>query len=71
MARARDEASQRGLTRAEVTFYCENDIPSEEFMEATLRHIDLTHGIEQTDAMEQTSNFKEKKRLITCILCAF
>ena len=35
LARARDEASQRGLTRAEVTFYCQNDIPSDEIMEAT------------------------------------
>ena len=39
LARARDEARQRGLTRAEVTFYCQNDIPSDEIMEATLRRI--------------------------------
>ena len=39
LARARDEARQRGLTRAEVTFFCQNDIPSDEIMEATLRHI--------------------------------
>ena len=30
LARARDEASPRGLTREEVTFYCQNDIPSDE-----------------------------------------
>ena len=39
LARARDEASQRCLTRAEVTFYCQNDIPSDEIMEATLKRI--------------------------------
>ena len=39
LARARGEASQRGLTRGEVTFYCQNDIPSDEIMEATLRRI--------------------------------
>ena len=40
LARARDEARQRGLTRAEVTFYCQYDlIPSDGIMEATLRHI--------------------------------
>ena len=39
LARARDEASQRGLTRAEVTFYCQNDIPSDEIMEVTLKRI--------------------------------
>ena len=39
LARARDEASQRGLTRAEVTFYCQNDIPRDEIMEATLERI--------------------------------
>ena len=39
LACARDEASQRGLTRAEVTFYCQNDIPSDEIMEATLKRI--------------------------------
>ena len=39
LARARDEARQRGLTRAKVTFYCQNDIPSDEIMEATLRRI--------------------------------
>ena len=39
LARARDEARQRGLTRAEVTFYCQNDIPSDKIMEATLRCI--------------------------------
>ena len=37
LARARDEASQSGLTRAEVTFYCQNDIPSDEIMEVTLK----------------------------------
>ena len=39
LARARDEASQRGLTRSEVTFYCQNDIPSDEIMEVTLKRI--------------------------------
>ena len=39
LARARDEASQRGLTRAEITFYCQNVIPNEEIMEATLKRI--------------------------------
>ena len=39
LARARDEASPRGLTRAEVTFYCQNEIPSDEIMEATLKRI--------------------------------
>ena len=39
LARTRDEARQRGLTRAEVTFYCQNDIPSDEIMEATLKRI--------------------------------
>ena len=39
LACARDEAYQRGLTRAEVTFYCKNEIPSDEIMEATLKRI--------------------------------
>ena len=39
LARARDEARQRDLTRAEVTFYCQNDIPNDEIMEATLMRI--------------------------------
>ena len=40
LARARDEARQRDLTSAEVTFYCKNDlIPSDEIMEATVRYI--------------------------------
>ena len=39
MAHARDEASPRGLTRAEVTFYCQNDIHSDEIIEATLKRI--------------------------------
>ena len=39
LARARDEARQRGLTRAKVTFYCKNNIPSDEIMEATLKRI--------------------------------
>ena len=39
LACTRDEARQKGLTRAEVTFYCQNDIPSDKIMEATLRHI--------------------------------
>ena len=36
MAPARDEAGQRGLTRTEVTFYCKNEILSDEIMEAAL-----------------------------------
>ena len=39
LAGARDEARQRGLMRAEVTFYSQNDIPSDEIMEATLKRI--------------------------------
>ena len=39
LACARDEANQRGLTRAEVTFYCKNEIPSDEIMEATLKRM--------------------------------
>lgn len=40
LANARDLAKERGLTRAEVTFYCENEeIPSDEFMESTLSRI--------------------------------
>ena len=35
-APARDEAVQRGLTMGEVTFYCQNKIPSDEIMEAAL-----------------------------------
>ena len=37
LAGARDDASHVGLTRAEVTFYCQNDIQSVEIMEATLK----------------------------------
>ena len=39
LAPARDEASPRGLKRADVTFNCQNDIPSDEIMEATLKRI--------------------------------
>ncbi len=36
LAKARDAASSRGLTRAEVTFFCQDGIPDDEFMEETL-----------------------------------
>ena len=36
LAKARDAADSRGLTRAEVTFFCQNRIPNDEFMEETL-----------------------------------
>ena len=39
LAKARDLAKDRGLTRAEVTFYCKDDVPSDEFMENTLHRI--------------------------------
>ena len=39
LACARNEANQRGLTRAEVTFYCKNKIPSDKIMEATLKRM--------------------------------
>ena len=39
LACARDEANQRGLTRAEVTFYCKNEILNNEIMEATLKRM--------------------------------
>ena len=39
LAPARDEAGQRGLTMGEVTFYCKNEIPSDEIMEAALNRM--------------------------------
>ena len=39
LARARNESSQRDLTRAEVTFYCKTEISSDEIMEATLKRM--------------------------------
>ena len=39
LACARDEANQRGLAKAEVTFYCKNEILSDEIMEATLKRM--------------------------------
>ncbi len=39
LARARDEAEQRGLTRAEVTFYCDNAVPTDAMMQETLTRI--------------------------------
>ena len=40
LAKARDLSSERGLTRAEVTFYIDNDIPSDEFISNTLSQIE-------------------------------
>ena len=39
LACVRDEANQKGLTRVEVAFYCKNEIPSDEIMEATLKRM--------------------------------
>lgn len=39
LANAWDLAKERGLTRAEVTFYCKDQVPSDEFMENTLTRI--------------------------------
>ena len=39
LANARDQAKNRGLTRAEVTFYIENDIPDETNINTALEHI--------------------------------
>ena len=39
LANARDLAKDRGLTRAEVTFYCKDRVPSENLMEGTLLRI--------------------------------
>ena len=36
LANARDLAKDRGLTRAEVTFYCRDTVPSDNFMEDAL-----------------------------------
>ena len=39
LANARDLAKDRGLTRAEVTFYCKNTVPSDNFMEDALQRV--------------------------------
>ena len=39
LADARDKARDRGLTRTEVTFYVENSIPSNEFIDSVLQSI--------------------------------
>ena len=39
LADARDKTSDRGLTRAEVTFYVEGNIPSDDFIEEALHNI--------------------------------
>ena len=40
LAEARDAAKSRGLTRAEVTFYCEdNDIPTDEFIDRIVNRL--------------------------------
>ena len=39
LAAARDKATERGLTRAEVTFYTESSIPSDGFIDSILQNI--------------------------------
>merc|ERR1712208_116543 len=39
LADARDKTKDRGLTRAEVTFYIQDEIPNDEFIEAILERI--------------------------------
>ena len=39
VADARDKAKDRGLTRAEVTFYIQDEIPNDEFIEQALQRI--------------------------------
>ena len=39
LAKPRDLAKDRGLTRAEVTFYCADNVPSDSLMEDTLKRI--------------------------------
>ena len=39
LAAARDKATERGLTRAEVTFYVDSSIPSDGFIDAVLQNI--------------------------------
>ena len=39
LAKALDLAKDRGLTRAEVTFYCADNVPSDSLMEDTLKRI--------------------------------
>ena len=39
MADARDKTSNRGLTRAEVTFYVDGNIPTDDFIEEALQNI--------------------------------
>ena len=39
LANARDKAKDRGLTRAEITFYMDKSIPNDEFIDTVLRKI--------------------------------
>ena len=39
LAKARDRAKDRDLTKAEVTFYCADNVPSDSLMEGTLKRI--------------------------------
>ena len=39
LANARDKAKDRGLTRAEITFYVDTSIPNDEFIDTVLRKI--------------------------------
>ena len=39
LVNARDLAKDRGLTRAEVTFYCKDTVPSDNFMEDALLRV--------------------------------
>ena len=39
LAEARDKAKDRGLTRVEVTFYIQDEIPNDEFIEDVLERI--------------------------------
>ena len=39
LGNARDLAKDRGLTRAEVTFYCKDTVPSDNFMEDALQRV--------------------------------
>ena len=45
LAKARDAAGSRGLTRAEVTFFCQTRIPDDNFMEETL--LSITNYVDQ------------------------
>jgi hypothetical protein len=39
LAEARDDGTNRGLTRTEVTFYCQNRIPSDDFIDEKIRSV--------------------------------